>query len=310
MRNSFARTLQQLAAEDERVYLLIADVGFGVFEPFAEAFPKRYINVGVAEANLASVAAGLAMEGKLPFIYSIANFPTFRCLEQVRNDICYHKANVKIVSVGGGLAYGTLGATHHATQDLAIMRALPEMVVVAPADPVETELAVRAAHLTVGPVYLRLNRAGDPILHTKVPDFAFGKANTLREGADVALIACGGIVSNVMDAAKALNEQGITARVVSMHTLKPLDTHAIAAAAREIGRVVTIEEHSLIGGLGSAVAEAMLELGAPRARLRKLALPDAFPSLVGSQEYLRDQHGLSCRGIVAAVTDFLAEPSD
>ena len=308
MRTAFADTVRLLARDDPRVYLLTGDVGFGVFEPFAEEFPDRYINVGVAEANLAGVAAGLALSGKRPFIYSIGNFPTLRCLEQVRNDICYNAANVKIVSVGGGLSYGQLGATHHATEDLAVMRALPGMTVIAPADPVETALAVRAAYEHPDPVYLRLNRAGDPVVHRTAPEFRLGQAISVRSGNDVTLIACGGIVPNALAAAEVLAAEGIECSVLSMHTLKPIDAAAVLQAASETGLIITIEEHSIVGGLGSAVSEVLTEAGGLGARLSRLALPDAFSHLVGSQDYLRGAHGLSADGIAEHIKARLGSP--
>src|SRR5271168_2577576 len=176
MRTAFFRALADLAERDERVNLIVGDIGFGVTENFARRFPQRFLNVGVAEQNMTGIAAGLALSGKIVFTYSIANFPILRCLEQVRNDVCYHNANVKIVAVGGGLAYGSLGATHHATEDLAIMRSLPRMTVIAPGDPFEAEAATRAVAAHSGPCYLRLGRAGEPAIHKSEVEFQIGKA--------------------------------------------------------------------------------------------------------------------------------------
>ncbi len=263
------------------------------------------MNVGVAEANLAGVAAGLALSGLTPFIYSIANFPTLRCLEQIRNDICYNGANVKIVAVGAGYAYGSLGSTHHATEDLAIMRALPHMRVVAPADPIETERATRAAATSEGPLYLRLGRSGDPAVHAAAPSFEIGKAIQIRDGTDVALIAIGGMVHSALQAADRLAARGVSARVISMHTLKPIDAPTVVAAARNIGAVVTIEEHSLIGGLGSAVAEVLADAGVAPRVFRRIALPDRFADQVGSRDYLVSAVGLSPDGIAQTVVEAL-----
>jgi transketolase len=301
MRPAFARTVLELAEADPRIWLVVGDVGFGVIEPFVERFPERYLNVGVAEANLAGVSAGLALSGAVPFMYSIANFPTLRCIEQIRNDICYNGANVKIVAVGAGLAYGSLGATHHATEDLAFMRALPGMTVVAPADPIETALATRAASEHAGPVYLRIGRSGDPAVHATTPDFTFGRAIRIREGSDVAIIAAGGITHSALAASEQLREHGIAARVVSMHTLKPIDRFEIACAATETGGVITVEEHSVVGGLGSAVAQVIGEDALRPGFFRELALPDAFGHKIGSREYLLESHGLSPTGIARAV---------
>lgn len=292
----------ELAERDDRIFLLVGDVGFGVVEPFVARFGDRYLNVGVAEQNLAGVAAGLALSGMVPFTYSIGNFPTIRCLEQIRNDICYNGANVKIVSVGAGFAYGSLGATHHATEDLAIMRALPEMVVVAPADPAETVAATRAAAAHVGPVYMRIGRAGDPAVHPEPPaTFEFGRALTVREGGDAVIIATGGIVHTALAAAQRLEADGVTVRIVSMHTVKPLDQEAIRRAVDDVGVIITLEEHSIIGGLGGAVAEALVD-GDLRPRLvRRLGLPDAFGHRIGSRDYLLEAAGLSPAQVAAAV---------
>ena len=301
MRPTFARTLVELAEADDRICLVIGDVGFGVIEPFARRFPDRFLNVGVAEANLAGVSAGLALAGARPFMYSIANFPTLRCLEQIRNDICYNRAPVVIVGVGGGLAYGSLGATHHATEDLAVMRSLPGMTVVAPADPIETELATRAAAALGAPVYLRIGRSGDPAVHASAPPFAIGRANVVREGADLTIIATGAIVHEALEGARLLEGSGISARVLSMHTVKPIDRAAIARAVRETGAVVTVEEHSIVGGLGSAVAEIVADDDLHPRAFRRLGLPDAFAHAIGSRDHLLRTAGLDARGIAASV---------
>jgi transketolase len=303
MRPAFARTLVELAEEDDRIWLVVGDVGFGVVEPFVQRFPNRYLNVGVAEANLAGVSAGLALTGAIPFMYSIANFPTLRCVEQIRNDICYNAANVKIVSVGAGLAYGSLGATHHATEDVAIMRALPNIIVVAPADPIETALATRAAAELVGPVYMRIGRSGDPAVHPAAPIFSIGRALRLRDGSDATIIASGAITHSALVAADQLVGEGISLRVLSMHTLKPIDRVEIKAAVEETGTIVTVEEHSVIGGLGSAVAFVIAEEGLHPAGFRCLALPDAFSHRVGGRDFLLASHGLSPQAIASAVRE-------
>src|SRR5277367_3574873 len=204
MRGAFFRALMQVAEQDPSVHLLVGDIGFGVVEPFAERFPDRFLNVGVAEQNMTGLAAGMALSGKTVFTYSIANFPTLRCLEQVRNDVCYHKANVKIVAVGGGFAYGALGMTHHAIEDLAILRALPEMTVIAPADPLETECATCAIAKQPGPCYLRLGRAGEPSIHSGPIDFEIGKAIRVREGDDITLISTGGLLATALEVAESI----------------------------------------------------------------------------------------------------------
>lgn len=304
MRTAFIQTLIDLARTDKHIFLLVGDVGFSLVEPFAQEFPNRFVNIGIAEQNMTGIATGLALCGKTVFNYSLANFPTIRCLEQIRNGVCYHKANVKIVSTGGGLAYGALGVTHHVTEDLAIMRALPNMTVVAPGDPVEAALATRAIAEWHGPGYLRLVKTGDPIVHQTTPHFQIGKAIRLRDGNDVTLITTGGMLYNTVQAANQLAQQGIQSRVLSMHTLKPLDTEAVLTAAQETQAIVTIEEHSVIGGLGSAAAEALTESGTA-ITFKRMGINDSFCTEVGNQEYLRKVYSLTVDGIAKTVQSLM-----
>jgi transketolase len=305
MRTAFFNTLCELAQEQENITLVVGDLGFGVVEPFAKRFPSQYLNAGVAEQNMTGVAAGLALSGKTVFTYSIANFPTIRCLEQIRNDVCYHRANVKIVAVGGGFVYGSLGMTHHATEDLAIFRALPEIVVVAPGDPQETRLATRAIAEYPGPCYLRLGRAGEPQVHQQPVTFQLGKAIMVSDGKDLTLISTGGMLATAVRAAELLRMHGLSPRVLSMHTLKPLDHEAILAAARETQAIVTVEEHSITGGLGSAVAEVLAEQSERHVCLKRIGLPPTFSSHVGSQEYLRAMYGLDPQRILQEIKPIL-----
>jgi transketolase len=287
MRPAFVSALCELAAEDERIWLLCGDLGYSALEPFRDTFPARYVNAGVAEQNMTGLAAGLALSGKVPFTYSIANFPTLRALEQIRDDVCYHDCNVKIVSVGAGFSYGAQGYTHHGVEDIAIMRALPEMVVVSPGDPVEARLATRAIAKHDGPCYLRLGKSGETTIHKSDPDFAIGRAIVLAEGTDVTLIATGAVLKDTVEAADKLRAEGIGARVLSMHTVSPLDVAAVRAAASETGAIVTIEEHNVVGGLGSAVADVLAEMGGPRPKLRKVGVPARRYHEIGSQKYMR-----------------------
>jgi transketolase len=305
MRTAFFNTLCDLASQQENITLVVGDLGFGVVEPFAKRFPSQYLNAGVAEQNMTGIAAGLALSGKTVFTYSIANFPTIRCLEQIRNDVCYHRANVKIVAVGGGFVYGALGMTHHATEDLAIFRALPEILVVAPGDPQETELATRAIASYPGPCYLRLGRAGEPRVHLHAVDFQLGKAIMVSDGKDLTIISTGGMLTTAVRTAELLRMHEISARVLSMHTLKPLDHEAILAAARETHAIVTLEEHSVTGGLGSAVAEVLAEMSERHVCLKRIGLPPTFSSHVGSQEYLRAMHGLDPQRILREIKPIL-----
>ena len=300
MRAGFIQAVIDLAGADERIFLLVGDVGYSLVEPFAQEFPQRFINVGIAEQNMIGIATGLAISGKIVFAYSLANFPTLRCVEQIRNDVCYHEASVKIVASGAGLTYGALGSTHHVTEDLAIMRALPNMTVIAPADPIEAELATRAAVGWPGPCYLRLAKTGDPVVHKAIPDFQIGKSIMVQNGNDITLIASGGILYNTIQAAKQLELKGIKARVLSMHTIKPLDAEAVLAAARETRAIITIEEHNIIGGLGGAVAEVLAESGISPIAFKRMGIGDSFCSQVGSQAYLQKVYSLSVGDIVRA----------
>lgn len=301
MRTTFASTLCELAEADDRIWLLTGDLGYSVLEPFAQRFPGRYVNCGIAEQNMTGIAAGLARSGKTVFTYSIANFPVMRCLEQIRNDVCYHEANVKIVAVGAGLAYGAQGYTHHGVEDLAVMRVLPNMVVVAPGDPVETRLATKALAEHAGPCYLRLGKAREPVVHGFEPAFELGKAIVLREGTDVTLISTGGMLETIVKAADELARDRISACVVSMPTVSPLDEDAVRSAARRTRLVVTVEEHGH-GGLASAVAEVVAASPA-RAAFLPLRLRREAMHVAGSQEWLRASQGLSVEGIVAAVRE-------
>lgn len=301
-------TLHELAARDERIWLLTGDLGFSVLEGFAERFPARFVNVGVAEQNLVGVAAGLALDGKIVFVYSIANFPTLRCLEQVRNDVCYHRAAVKIVAVGGGLTYGTHGYTHHAVEDLAMLRSLPHLAVAAPGDPVEARLATRAVAAWPGPAYLRLGRAGDPVAHAKEPRFEAGEVVRVREGADVLLVTTGALLVPALEAADRLRrETGREVEVWSCPWLKPFDRAAFRQAALRFRVLLTAEEAVTEGGLGGAVAEVLAEMSAPRARLRRLGLPAAPLDRAYSQDGARALLGLDAAGLCRELRAALRE---
>ena len=305
MRAAFIQNLTECAKTDERIWLLVGDLGYSVVEEFRDTFPNRFIDIGVAEQDMIGIATGLALSGNIVFVYSIANFPTLRCLEQIRNDACYHNANVKIVAVGGGFVYGAQGMSHHATEDLAIMRSLPNMIVVAPGDPVEAALATNAITQYAGTCYLRLSKSKEIIVHKIQPHFELGKAITIREGKDVTLICTGSILNNTVLAAERLAKFGIHAQVLSMHTIKPVDTEVILSAANETKGIITIEEHNIIGGLGSAVAEVLAEMSCLYVPFKRIALSDLFSQVVGSQEYLRTIYGLSVENICKQTQNLL-----
>jgi transketolase len=296
VRTAFIDTLNELAVQDARIWLLCGDLGFSVLETFAGRFPKRYVNVGVAEQNMMGIAAGLAMSGKIVFTYSIANFPVMRCLEQIRNDICYHKLNVKVVAVGGGLAYGYAGYTHHGMEDLAVMRVLPNMTTLAPGDPVETRLLTRAAFEQPGPCYLRLGKSGEPVIHTCQPDVRIGKAAFLRHGSDGTVISTGAALGMAMKAAGDLAARGVSVSVLSMPCLSPLDADAVLTAAKGTGRIVTVEDHG-VGGLGSAVAE-VLAASASNPRFAAMYFKSQPAVVAGSQATMHATHGITAPEIV------------
>lgn len=305
MRNEFVKALTQIAASDSEMMLLTGDLGFGVLTDFAGRFPAQFLNVGVAEQNMIGIAVGLALEGRTVFAYSIGNFPTLRCLEQIRNDACYHNANVKIVAAGGGFTYGSLGISHHATEDIAVMRSIPGMTVMAPGDPKESGAATQAAYLRPGACYLRLGRGGEPEVHRGTPAFAAGKAIEVRDGDAVAVISTGGILKNALDLTDRLSSLGVSTALYSMHTVKPLDSALVKRLARTVRLIVTVEEHSVIGGLGSAVAEVLAQTPGSRAVLKIAGLNDCFSSIVGDQEYLREAYGLSVERLTDAVAVLL-----
>lgn len=306
MRNTFLATLTELAEQNPNLWLLCGDLGFSVLEHFAARFPQRYINVGVAEQSMVGVAAGLALSGKTVFIYSIGNFSTFRCLEQLRNDICYHDADVKVVSVGAGFAYGSQGYTHHAIEDVAVMSALPGMEVFVPCDPAEVRTVTRTIAASRRPSYLRLSRSGEPTLTTAREPRGPRTPRVLRDGRDVVILACGPIASSCLEAAESLSSD-ISVGVASVACVKPLDesfVHELAGGARAI---VTVEEHIPRGGLYAAVATCFAA-----ARIRPpiigLAIPEADGkiSIAGGRDALLAQAALSATAIAQRIRIVLA----
>lgn len=300
MRIAFMNTLLEMAKKDKRIMLLTGDLGFSVFEKFIEELPEQYINMGVSEQNMAGVAAGMAMEGIIPVIYSIIPFTTMRNFEQVRNDICYQNLNVKIVGVGAGFSYGPYGHTHHALEDIGILRTLANLVILAPGDPLETAAASKVALKHVGPVYLRLGRAGEPHVHKKPPRFAIGRGLLLEDGIDVALIATSNLLYRAWEVTKKLKKKSLSVCLISMPTIKPLDSTIILDAAKKTKALFTLEEHSIIGGLGSAVSEVLVENGIAT-RFKRIAVPDRFTKVIGLQEYMRRANGLSVDQIIKEI---------
>lgn len=305
MRKAFIHSLQELAKADRNIELVTGDLGFDVLKPFWEAVPDQFLNVGIAEQNMTSMAAGMALEGKTVFTYSIGNFPTLRCLEQIRNDCAYHGANVKIICVGGGFVYGPLGMSHHATEDLAVMRALPDVAVFAPADRVEAAAVAKAVAAYPGTCYIRLGRGGEPVAREKIDSFRIGEAIPVQEGTRVALFSTGDIYAEAAAAREILERSGIRPTVFTFPTIKPMDTRTVIACAQSHELIVTCEEHNIVGGLGTAVAEVMAETSS-RARLLRVGIPDAYCTTVGTQSHLREQYGLTGRQIARRILKELA----
>lgn len=301
MRDTFVRTLVELAKQDKNIELITGDLGFGVLKPFWEQCPNQFTNAGIAEQNMTSVAAGMALEGKNVFTYSIGNFPTFRCLEQIRNDCAYHNANVKIVCIGGGFVYGSLGMSHQATEDFAIMRALPCVVVMAPADLVEAEECTKALADYKGTAYLRLGRGGEKRIHEKIDNFRIGKAIKVHDGEKVAIFSTGAIFEEVTSAYDELINQGINPAVYTFPTVKPIDKELIEEVSREFELIVTVEEHNIVGGFGGAVAEVMAEMLGEKARLLRIGLNDEYSVKVGNQGYLRAQYSMDSKAIIESI---------
>jgi transketolase len=306
MRNAFADELTKLGNEDPRLVMLSGDIGNRLFDKFRAAHPDRFINCGVAEQNMTGVAAGLAMSGLRPVTYTITPFVTTRCLEQIRTDAAYHDVPVTIVSVGAGLAYAGLGPTHHACEDISFLRSIPNMVVIAPADAWEVRAALRAVMKQDRPAYIRMGKKGEPVIHSgMLENFQIGKAITIKQGSDVCLLSTGNMLPEALEAQHVLAEKGISAEVVSFHTVKPLDNERLADAFSRYRLVATIEEHSLIGGFGSAVAEWVIDGGIAPKKFIRFGTPDAFFKKSGEQEFAREQLGLTGHQIAARILQSL-----
>ncbi len=304
----YGKTLCELGSEHPEVVALSGDLAkstkIGLFE---EAYPKRFFNVGIAEQNLFGVAAGLARAGFIPYVSTFAIFCSMRGLDQVHTDICYQNLDVKIIGTHAGLSFGQAGSTHHCVEDIAIMRSMANLAVIVPADGMETSHAVRAAYARRGPVYIRINRGFDQRLYDGTDyGFQIGKAVTLHEGTDVTVIACGSCVWSALEAARRLEkEDGLSVRVLDMHTVKPIDVEAIQAAIHETRRIITVEDHTVIGGLGGAVAEVAAGTG-KSFTFRRLGIPDCF-SIIGLHEDLMARYGIDENGIAAAAREVMGK---
>ncbi|BBI36128.1 transketolase family protein [Cohnella abietis] len=292
MRTTFINTLLELARMDDRVFVITPDLGFSVLEKFREEFPNRFLNVGIAEQNAVGVAAGLAMSGKVVYVYSIIPFVTMRCFEQIRVDVAYMNTNVRLVGVGAGLSYGPQGATHHSLEDIAIMRALPNMTVCCPGDPIEVKEIVTQSLDYEGPMYIRLGKNGEPVIHDEGTTFRIGQAIEVTQGNDAYLISTSNTLELADSWVKRMANQGVSVGLISVPTVKPLDREKIVRILLKGKPVSTLEEHSISGGLGTAVAEVIAESG-QAVKFKRFALPDEYCHFVGDQHYLRDKLGLT-----------------
>jgi transketolase len=306
MRKACLDMVYQLAKKDPRVFFIGSDLGAGTLANFKSEMPDRFFMEGVSEANLIGVAAGLALEGKIPYFNTIGTFITRRCFDQIAIDLCLHNVKVRLLSSGGGMVYAPLGPTHLAIEDLSILRALPNMTIIAPADAEEMKRAMLETLDYPGPIYVRIAKGNDPIVTRPEPPFQIGKAYLMRQGTDALLVTTGITLKRALDAASELQHSGVEAAIVHVPTLKPLDRETLIEAARAPRAIVTIEEHTILGGLGSAIAEVVLEAGfsSPK-RFKRIGIPDAFPDKYGSQESLMERYSITSREIVSTVLRLL-----
>lgn len=295
MRTTFINQLVEEARENERIFLLVGDLGYNVVEPFAKAYPERFINVGICEQNMAGIAAGLAMNGWIVYCYSIGNFPTLRCIEQIRNDIVYYQSNVRIVSVGAGYAYGSQGVSHQATEDVAMLRSLPDMVVCSPSDPIETKMLVKQSVTHQGPMYIRLGKAGEQVFHQQeIQDYHLGDLlPMIDKGSETLVLTSGSILARVMEAAPEKDYDVYTVPVV-----KPLNQTQLCALAQNRQQLIIVEENQKSAGIGSAIIEVLSDaynegLLANYPKVKRIAINDEFLEVAGSQRYLQQAAGLT-----------------
>jgi len=306
MRKAFVKTLIELAEKDESVYLLTGDLGFHALEDFALKFPKRFVNCGVAEQNMMGIAAGLAMCGKKPYVYSIVSFVTLRCLEQIRNDVCYQNLDVKIIGIGGGFSYGTLGASHSVLEDVAVMRVLPNMTVLCPADLLSTEELINKSYTTKNPTYIRISNVGKCEVYSQKPDLQIGETNTIRKGEDGAIIATGLPVYFSLEIIDELKKQNINLKLLDFHTLKPINKDHLLSAVKDFKNIFTIEEHSVIGGTGSVVAEILAQSDFV-GNFKIIGMPDNFLDQVGEADYLRKKYIIKKEEIINNILNYFKQ---
>lgn len=300
MRNAFIKTLIELAENDESIFLLTSDLGFSVLEGFIDKFPNRYINCGIAEQNLVGVAAGLAHSGKKVYIYSLVPFIAMRCLEQLRNDICYPNMDVKIICTGAGFAYGSLGFTHFSQEDLGILRTLPNLTVLSPADAFETRELTLSTYRQKGPAFFRIYKGGEKLAYPAVPTIELSKPSLVKEGEDGVIIGTGLGVELGIETAEELKKDGYDFKILSLHTVKPIDRAALLESIKDMPAVFTIEDHGVLAGMGSAVAEILLEEGY-KGKFKIFGIPDRYIPDTGSFKFLREKAGLTAAEIFSQI---------
>jgi transketolase len=306
MRNTFVKILIEMATIDDRIFLITPDLGFSVLEEFEENFPDRFLNVGIAESNAVSIASGLALSGKVVYIYSIIPFVTMRPFEQIRVDLAYMNTNVRLIGVGAGITYGSAGATHHSIEDIAIMRALPNMSVFSPCDPYEVEQVTKESVNHQGPIYFRLAKKGEPTISDISKEIKLGKANIIQENenAIISIVFTGNSSDIAIEVYDKLIKQDKKVNLIHFHTIKPFDYDVLENILLKTENIFTIEEHSIIGGLGSVVSEYIAE-SKFNPKFKRFALPDEYSHYVGSQGYIREQFGFTSKKILEQILDIV-----
>jgi transketolase len=306
MRKTFIKTLIELAEKDKNLYLLTGDIGFSLLEDFANKFPERFINCGIAEQNMIGVAAGLALNGKKVYVYSIIPFVTMRCFEQIKNDLCFQNLDVKLVGCGAGFSYGPQGTTHHAIEDIGVLRVLPNMTILSPADPTEAEELILQSYKIKSPVYLRLDKGSKKLYNFK-PNIVIGRPTVLKEGRDGVIVVTGSYLETGMNIVKKLEQNGYDFKLMSMHTLKPIDTESLVKEISGKKLIFTLEEHNIIGGLGSAVAEILLANNINNIKFKSIGVNDRYPEIAGEQDYLRSYYKIDEKSIYNEIIGSLAK---
>lgn len=301
MRKALIKALMDVAQKDPDVFLLTGDLGYGALDEYIEKFPKQFINAGIAEQNMTSLAVGMAMDGRKVFTYSIGNFNSLRCLEQIRNDIAYHNANVTVISIGEGFAYGPAGFTHHLTEDISSLRAIPNLRIFSPSDPFEAEEVLKMAYQSSGPSYIRLGKGGENTVNQNGKNIVYGKLNCIEKGKYLCFVTMGSIVSEVMKCKKRLEEEGKKASVYTLPMIKPLDIDSLVEQLHDYRYIVSVEEHTIVGGLGSLIAEILSDRAMKDCSLFRIGIQDRFVTDVGDRTYLRKSAKIDERSIYEEV---------